>query len=64
MKKFKPSIDPCIYFNSKMRGYDERYAEIMAQAAYQRECGKQPVAFDTNKTRRKMVKPTDEGTYK
>jgi hypothetical protein len=39
-------------------GYSERRAEDIGKARANYARGQQPVAFDTNKTRRKMVMPT------
>ena len=64
VKTFHPSADLEMKRKAKEYGYNERYTDIIGEGQELVKDGHKPVAFDTNKTRRNMVKPTVKGTYK
>jgi len=64
MKMQKPAIDNAMKAKAKKYGYHKKYAELIGEVQEKNKKGRAPVAKDTNKTRRKMVKPTKgRGSY-
>jgi hypothetical protein len=62
-KEMKKSIGAKKTAKAKEYGYSEKRAEDIGKARACYSKGQMPVAKDTNKTRRKMVKPTAKGAY-
>jgi hypothetical protein len=56
-------MDKQIEEKAKEYGYSEQRAKDIGCARARYEKGQQPVAFDTNKTRRKCEKPTVKKGY-
>ncbi len=59
-----PAKDSAMHSKAIQYGYCDRYADIIGVACELVRDREKPVAFDMNKTRRKMVMPTVKGTYK
>lgn len=64
VKVFHPTCKEEYHVRAKEYGYMPRYQEIIGESQQLVADRHKPVAFDTNKTRREMVKPTEKGTYK
>jgi hypothetical protein len=62
-KDLKPVCDVKMKNKGIEYGYNARYSQILGDSQELVLERLKPVAFDTNKTRRKMVKPTDKGSY-
>lgn len=62
-KVLKPAMDKEAKGKAKKMGYDDDYADRIGGSNEISKKGKKPVAKDTNKTRRKMVKPTKKSSY-
>lgn len=63
VKTLKPTKAPNTMRKAIDYGYSEPYATKISETKELRIRGKKPVAKDTNKTRRKMIKPTKKSTY-
>ena len=58
VKQLKPKVDRHAKHEAKEYGYSDAYGKKIGATFARKAAGKKPVAKDTNKTRRKMVKPT------
>jgi hypothetical protein len=63
MKQLYPECDEVKRAKAKEYGYSDRYAEIIGCSQVLKRKVNEPVALDTNKTRREMVRPTRKGSY-
>lgn len=63
VKKLKPAESKNTMRKALDYGYDEEAAKRLGSAGEVKKKGKMPVAKDTNKTRRKMMKPTKRSSY-
>ncbi len=63
MKKNKPASSAKKKAKAVSYGYEKEAADNAGMGWRKAEKGREPVAKDTNKTRRKMVKPTKKGEY-
>lgn len=64
VKVFHPACDTAEEKKAKEFGYTERYGKIIGYSQELVKDRNKAVAFDTNKTRRPMIKPTQKGTYR
>lgn len=64
VKELHPKCDLKMEQQAKDWGYNDYQSLIVGDSQELLKQRHQAVAFDTNKTRRKMVKPTEKGTYK
>lgn len=63
VKELRPECNIMKEMKAQMYGYSERYSKIIGESQVLKQKRLQPVAFDTNKTRREMIKPTNKGSY-
>lgn len=64
VKEFHPTCNKKMEDRAIQYGYNERYSYIIGYSQELVLDRHKAVAFDTNKTRRAMIKPTEKGTYK
>jgi hypothetical protein len=64
VKTFHPSCDMQKRDKAISYGYNDRYSDVIGYGQELVLERHKPVSYDTNKTRRVMVKPTEKGTYK
>ena len=63
VKELQPECNIMKEMKAQMWGYSERYSRIIGESQVLKQKRLQHVAYDTNQTRRKMIKPTDKGSY-
>lgn len=63
VKELRPECNIMKEMKAQMYGYSAGYSKIIGESQVLKQKRLEPVAYDTNQTRRKMIKPTDKGSY-